>query len=101
MNTEFRVAVVRDSNGDHHRVGTDDEPGVEADGLHGAAADLVAAVSRTLQPTEFADIGCADDVLIGSPGNDTLGSGPGNDRIECRGGNDVVDAGLGNNTIIC
>lgn len=70
----------------------------------GVGPDIVDAsrlAAGTLDLTENLDGGIAGDILIGSPGNDTLRGGNGDDRIECRGGVDVVDAGLGNNTVIC
>src|SRR5262249_21686885 len=44
--------------------------------------------------------GDGDDVLIGSPGNDTLTGGNGDDVLIGGGGQDVLDGGPGNNTVI-
>src|SRR5262249_42893919 len=44
--------------------------------------------------------GDGDDILIGSPGNDTLTGGNGDDVLIGGGGQDVLDGGPGNNTVI-
>jgi Ca2+-binding RTX toxin-like protein len=44
--------------------------------------------------------GNGDDVLIGSPGNDTLHGDAGDDVLIGGGGVDVLDGGPGNNTVI-
>jgi Ca2+-binding RTX toxin-like protein len=46
------------------------------------------------------DGGNGDDVLIGSPGKDTLHGGAGNDTLFGNGGGDVLDGGPGSNTVI-
>ena len=61
---------------------------VEASGLAAGALRLTA------------DGGDGDDVLIGSPGNDTLAGGPGDDVLIGNGGQDVLDGGPGNNILI-
>ena len=44
--------------------------------------------------------GDGDDVLIGSPGNDTLSGGNGDDILIGNGGVDVLDGGPGNNVLL-
>jgi Ca2+-binding RTX toxin-like protein len=46
------------------------------------------------------DGGDGDDVLVGSPGKDTLQGGAGDDVLIGNGGADVLDGGSGNNTVI-
>jgi Ca2+-binding RTX toxin-like protein len=46
------------------------------------------------------DGGDGDDVLVGSPGHDTLLGGAGDDVLIGNGGADVLDGGPGNNTLI-
>ena len=46
------------------------------------------------------DGGNGADVLVGSPGNDTLLGGAGDDILIRNGGNDVLDGGTGNNVLI-
>jgi Ca2+-binding RTX toxin-like protein len=46
------------------------------------------------------DGGQGDDVLIGSPGNDTLLGGAGDDVLIGGGGSDNLDGGSGNNVVI-
>ncbi|MGY4295847.1 hypothetical protein ACVWXN_003942 [Bradyrhizobium sp. i1.4.4] len=60
---------------------------ITASGLHGGI-QLVA------------NGGNGDDVLIGSPGNDTLAGGAGDDVLIGGGGQDVLDGGPGNNVVI-
>ncbi len=45
------------------------------------------------------DGGDGDDVLIGSPGHDTLLGGNGDDVLIGNGGGDVLDGGSGNNQL--
>jgi Ca2+-binding RTX toxin-like protein len=47
-----------------------------------------------------ADGGQGDDLLIGSPGNDTLLGGAGDDILIGGGGLDILDGGSGNNVLI-
>ncbi|HEV3343134.1 MAG TPA: calcium-binding protein [Pirellulales bacterium] len=61
---------------------------VEASGLAAGAIQLTA------------DGGDGDDILIGSPGNDTLHGGAGDDILIGNGGQDILDGGPGNNTLI-
>ena len=44
--------------------------------------------------------GDGDDVLIGSPGNDTLTGGNGDDVLIGGGGQDILDGGPGNNVLL-
>jgi Ca2+-binding RTX toxin-like protein len=44
--------------------------------------------------------GDGDDVLIGSPGNDTLTGGNGDDVLIGGGGQDILDGGPGNNVVL-
>jgi len=44
--------------------------------------------------------GDGDDVLIGSPGNDTLSGGNGDDVLIGGGGQDILDGGPGNNILL-
>ncbi|MGY8705440.1 calcium-binding protein [Bradyrhizobium sp. 18BD] len=67
--------------------GLDGDDVITASGLHGGI-QLVA------------NGGNGDDVLIGSPGNDTLMGGAGDDVLIGGGGQDVLDGGTGNNVII-
>ena len=43
--------------------------------------------------------GDGDDILIGSPGNDTLSGGAGDDMLIGSGGQDILDGGTGNNIV--
>ena len=61
---------------------------VDASGLSAGAIQLTA------------DGGDGDDVLVGSPGNDTLHGGSGDDVLIGNGGIDVLDGGTGDNVII-
>jgi Ca2+-binding RTX toxin-like protein len=61
--------------------------------------DVITASTLTgIQLT--ADGGDGDDVLIGSPGNDTLLGGAGDDVLIGGPGNDVLDGGSGGNVVI-
>jgi Ca2+-binding RTX toxin-like protein len=62
------------------------------------AVDAGSLASGSLQLT--IDGGTGDDVLVGSPGNDTLHGGDGDDIIVGNGGQDVVDGGNGNNDLV-
>ena len=80
--------------------------GAEALTISGGVGPDVVDASRlaagVVELTENLDGGIAGDVMIGSPGNDTLRGGAGDDRYECRGGSDKVDLGAGgNDTVIC
>lgn len=44
--------------------------------------------------------GQADDVLIGTPGGDTIVGGAGNDILDGKGGPDVLRAGAGDDTLV-
>jgi Ca2+-binding RTX toxin-like protein len=62
------------------------------------AVDASGLAAGTIQFT--ADGGDGDDVLIGSPGRDTLLGGAGDDLLIGHGGGDILDGGTGHNTII-
>jgi len=70
--------------------------------INGLAGDDVITASGlaagAIQLT--ANGGDGDDILIGSPGNDTLTGGNGDDVLIGGGGQDVLDGGPGNNTVI-
>ena len=66
-----------------------------------AGDDVVQADGLAAGAIQFsADGGDGDDVLIGSPGNDTLTGGAGDDVLIGNGGVDVLDGGPGNNVIL-
>ncbi|OKO82848.1 calcium-binding protein [Bradyrhizobium sp. AS23.2] len=67
--------------------GLDGDDVITASGLHGGI-QLVA------------NGGNGDDVLIGSPSNDTLAGGAGDDVLIGNGGVDILDGGSGNNVVI-
>jgi Ca2+-binding RTX toxin-like protein len=66
------------------------------DGDDSVTAPLLAAGSIGL----VVDGGAGNDVLVGSPGDDTLSGGDGDDVLIGNGGNDVLDGGPGDNTLI-
>ena len=70
--------------------------------INGLAGDDVITASGlaagAIQLT--ANAGDGDDILIGSPGNDTLAGGAGDDVLIGNGGQDVLDGGPGSNTVI-
>ena len=70
--------------------------------INGLAGDDVITASGlaagAIQLT--ANGGDGDDILIGSPGNDTLTGGNGDDVLIGGGGQDVLDGGPGSNTVI-
>jgi Ca2+-binding RTX toxin-like protein len=70
--------------------------------INGLAGDDVITASGlaagAIQLT--ANGGDGDDILIGSPGNDTLAGGAGDDVLIGNGGQDVLDGGPGSNTVI-
>jgi Ca2+-binding RTX toxin-like protein len=70
--------------------------------INGLAGDDVITASGlaagAIQLT--ANGGDGDDILVGSPGNDTLTGGNGDDVLIGGGGQDVLDGGPGNNTVI-
>jgi Ca2+-binding RTX toxin-like protein len=66
-----------------------------------AGDDVVDASGLSADAIQFtADGGDGADILIGSPGNDTLHGGNGDDVLIGNGGVDVLDGGLGDNVII-
>jgi Ca2+-binding RTX toxin-like protein len=67
-------------------------------GLGGDDVITASGFGTAMQLTENG--GDGDDVLIGSPGNDTLTGGAGDDVLIGGGGQDVLDGGSGDNVII-
>ena len=67
-------------------------------GLGGDDVIVASGLTATMQLT--ANGGDGDDVLIGSPGNDTLTGGAGDDVLIGGGGQDVLDGGPGDNVVI-
>jgi Ca2+-binding RTX toxin-like protein len=66
-----------------------------------AGDDIVSAAGLAAGAIQFAaDGGDGDDVLIGSPGNDTLTGAAGDDILIGNGGIDVLDGGPGSNVIL-
>jgi Ca2+-binding RTX toxin-like protein len=66
-----------------------------------AGDDAVDASGLSAGAIQFtADGGDGDDILIGSPGNDTLLGGAGDDKLIGNGGADVLDGGPGDNILI-
>ena len=68
--------------------------------INGLGGDDVIEASGLNGMLLTANGGDGDDILIGSPGNDTLSGGAGDDVLIGDGGQDVLDGGPGNNTII-
>ena len=67
----------------------------------GAGDDVVQASTLTGGAIQLtANGGDGDDILIGSPGNDTLLGGAGDDILIGSSGQDVLDGGPGNNVVI-
>jgi Ca2+-binding RTX toxin-like protein len=62
--------------------------------------DVIVASGLTAVAQLTANGGDGDDVLIGSPGNDTLTGGAGDDVLIGGGGQDVLDGGPGNNIVL-
>ncbi len=62
--------------------------------------DVIVASGLTAAAQLAANGGDGDDVLIGSPGNDTLTGGAGDDVLIGGGGQDVLDGGAGDNVVI-
>jgi Ca2+-binding RTX toxin-like protein len=67
-------------------------------GLGGDDVITASGFGTAMQLTENG--GDGDDVLIGSPGNDTLSGGAGDDVLIGGGGQDVLDGGSGDNILI-
>ena len=65
-------------------------------GLGGDDAIIASGLSGMLFTANGGD---GADVLVGSPGNDTLAGGAGDDVLIGNGGQDVLDGGMGNNVI--
>jgi len=68
--------------------------------INGLGGDDVITASALTGMLLTANGGDGDDVLIGSPGNDTLTGGNGDDVLLGGGGQDVLDGGPGNNVVI-
>jgi Ca2+-binding RTX toxin-like protein len=71
---------------------------IVVNGLGGDDVILASGLSAAVQLS--ANGGDGDDVLIGSPGNDTLTGGAGDDVLIGGGGQDVLDGGPGDNIVI-
>jgi Ca2+-binding RTX toxin-like protein len=67
--------------------------------INGLGGDDVITASGLSGIQLTADGGAGDDVLIGSPGNDTLLGGAGDDVVIGGGGQDVLDGGSGENVV--
>src|SRR5215813_9535413 len=68
--------------------------------INGLGGDDVITASALTGMLLTASGGDGDDVLIGSPGNDTLTGGNGDDVLLGGGGQDVLDGGPGNNVVM-
>jgi len=68
--------------------------------INGLGGDDVITASALRGMLLTANGGDGDDVLVGSPGNDTLTGGNGDDVLIGGGGQDVLDGGPGNNVVI-
>src|SRR5262249_17343195 len=68
--------------------------------INGLGGDDVITASGLTGMLLTANGGDGDDVLIGSPGNDTLTGGNGDDVLIGGGGQDVLDGGPGNNIVL-
>ena len=68
--------------------------------INGLGGDDVITASGLSGMLFTANGGDGDDVLIGSPGNDTLSGGAGDDVLIGGGGQDVLDGGTGNNVVL-
>ncbi|MEH2613050.1 calcium-binding protein [Bradyrhizobium sp. AZCC 1693] len=68
--------------------------------INGLGGDDVIEASGLSGMKLIANGGDGDDILIGSPGNDTLSGGAGDDVLLGGGGLDVLDGGTGSNTVI-
>jgi Ca2+-binding RTX toxin-like protein len=63
--------------------------------------DVIVASEHTADTIKLtADGGDGDDILIGSPGNDTLLGGAGDDVLIGNGGQDILDGGPGDNIVL-
>jgi Ca2+-binding RTX toxin-like protein len=68
--------------------------------INGLGGDDVIEASGLFGMQLTANGGDGDDVLIGSPGNDTLTGGNGDDVLIGGGGQDILDGGPGNNILL-
>ena len=68
--------------------------------INGLGGDDVIEASGLSGMQLTANGGDGDDVLVGSPGNDTLPGGAGDDVLIGGGGQDVLDGGPGSNVVI-
>jgi Ca2+-binding RTX toxin-like protein len=67
--------------------------------INGLGGDDIITASGLTGMQLIANGGDGDDILIGSPGNDTLTGGPGDDVLIGNGGLDTIDGGPGGNVI--
>src|SRR5262249_11931049 len=67
--------------------------------INGLGGDDVVNASGLTGMLFTANGGDGDDVLIGSPGSDTLSGGAGDDILIGNGGLDTLDGGTGNNIV--
>jgi Ca2+-binding RTX toxin-like protein len=68
--------------------------------INGLGGDDVIEASGLTGMQLTANGGDGDDVLIGSPGNDTLNGNAGDDVLIGGAGQDILDGGTGNNVVI-
>ena len=100
------IQVVGDSTGitvlglaaQVHITNFDANDRIVINGLGGDDVIVASGLAAAAQLT--ANGGDGDDVLIGSPGNDTLTGGAGDDVLIGGGGQDVLDGGPGDNVVI-
>jgi Ca2+-binding RTX toxin-like protein len=67
--------------------------------INGLGGDDVIEATGLSGMQLVANGGDGDDILIGSPGNDTLSGGAGDDILTGNGGQDILDGGPGNNLV--
>ena len=70
----------------------------QASGLLDALLSAFSACNAPVIPPEYACLGITN-VIVGTPGDDTLVGTPGNDLIQGLGGNDLL-IGLGGNDVL-
>jgi Ca2+-binding RTX toxin-like protein len=100
------IQIVGDSTGINvlglaaqvHIANFDASDHIVINGLGGDDVIVASGLSAAVQLT--ANGGDGDDVLIGSPGNDTLSGGAGDDVLIGGGGQDVLDGGPGDNIVL-
>ena len=76
------------------------DPNVDQIVINGLGGDDVITATGLSGMQLVANGGDGNDVIIGSPGHDTLTGGNGDDVLISDGGNDVLDGGPGNNVLI-